>query len=33
MAALRASAQDDQDLAFAMRVVSKGQTESEEHSE
>lgn len=33
MAALRASAHDDEDLAFAMRVVSKGQTESEEHSE
>jgi transcriptional regulator with XRE-family HTH domain len=32
MAALRASAQDDEDLAFAMRVVSKGQTESEERS-
>ena len=33
MAALRASAEDDQDLAFAMQVVSKGQTESEERSE
>jgi transcriptional regulator with XRE-family HTH domain len=30
VAALRASAQDEQDLAFAMRVVSKGQTESED---
>ncbi len=30
MAALRASAEDDQDLAFAMQVVSKGQTGSEE---
>jgi transcriptional regulator with XRE-family HTH domain len=33
MAALRASARDDDDLAFAMRVVSKGQTESEKPSE
>jgi transcriptional regulator with XRE-family HTH domain len=33
IAALRASAEDDEDFDFAMRVVSKGQTAREEPSE